>query len=274
MTATATSPGPARVQQFVDLGDALLAYDEAGEGPPVVYAHGLNGSRANDDAWRLIDWSPVAAAGRCLVRYDALGHGQSTGRPVHTDYTWERRSRELLAVLDRVAGPEPADAIGASMGCGALLHAAVKRPERLRRLVLVTPSTAWETRPKAADGLNAAADFVEHAGLTEFFAALPDLPLPSIMEQAPTRPPLPDIPEELYTHVLRGDAASDLPDPEALRGLGHPALILAWADDPGHPVSTAEKLRGLLPGARLHVSPDYADVRSWGDRAAAFLTAD
>jgi pimeloyl-ACP methyl ester carboxylesterase len=51
----------------------------------------------------------------------------------------------------------------------------------------------------------------------------------------------------------------------------HPVLILAWDTDTGHPVSTAQKLADLLPKAELHISHTLADVRTWGDRAAAFF---
>ena len=265
------SSNPAAVQKTLDVGEVVLAYDEAGDGPPVVYAHGLTGSRANDDNWTLTDWSPIVASGRRLVRYDARGHGQSTGRPQYTDYTWPHLADDLFAILDHTVGPEPADVMGTSMGCGTLLHAAVRHPERFRRMVLVIPPTAWETRPTVAKANNTSADIVERRGLAMFLAAVRDLPLPLIQAQAPGTPPAPDISEELFPHVMRGSAATDLPDPEALRALEHETLILAWEQDPTHPVSTSEKLNDLLPNTHLHVSPDYADVTTWGDRAATFL---
>ena len=71
------SPNPAAVQKTLDVGEAVLAYEEIGDGAPVVFAHGLTSSRANEDAWKLTDWAPLVAAGRRLVRYDARGHGRS-----------------------------------------------------------------------------------------------------------------------------------------------------------------------------------------------------
>jgi len=267
------TPNPAAAQQTLDVGEVVLAYDEAGDGPPVVYAHGLTGSRANDDAWMLTDWSPIVASGRRLVRYDARGHGRSTGRPRYTDYTWPYLAGDLLAVLDHTAGPEPADAMGASMGCGTLLYAAIRRPERFRRLVLVIPPTGWETRPAVAKANRTAADIVERRGKAAFLDLIRDLPLPPVQAGAPGTPPDPDISEELYPHVMRGSAATDLPGPDALRTLEHETLILAWDHDPAHPVSTAYKLHELLPNARLRISGDYADTATWGERAAAFLNA-
>jgi pimeloyl-ACP methyl ester carboxylesterase len=263
---------PAAEQQTLDVGEVVLAYDEVGEGPPVVYAHGLTSSRANDDAWKLYDWSALVAAGRRLVRYDARGHGQSTGRPEYADYTWQHLAGDLLALLDRVAGAEAVDVMGASMGCGTLLHAAVRRPERFRRLVLIIPPTAWETRHAVAAASREAADFVESHGLAAYLDTVKDLPLPPVQAQSPGTQPPPAISEELYPHVMRGAAATDLPDPDALRAVRHETLILTWEQDPGHPVTTAQKLNELLPNTRLHISADYADVATWGNRAAAFLT--
>lgn len=267
------SPNLPAEQKTLDLGEVVLAYDETGDGPPVVYAHGLTGSRANDDNWTLTDWSPIVASGRRLVRYDARGHGQSTGRPQYTDYTWPHLAGDLLAILDHTVGQEPADVMGASMGCGTLLYAAIRRPERFRRLVLVIPPTAWETRPAVAKANNTSADIVERRGLAMFLDAVRGIPLAPVQAAAPGTPPDPDIREELYPHVMRGSAATDLPDPEALRALRHETLILAWDHDPSHPVSTSEKLHELLTNSQLHVSGDYADVTTWGDRAAAFLNA-
>ncbi|HEU5356935.1 MAG TPA: alpha/beta hydrolase [Actinocrinis sp.] len=263
---------PETKQQTLDVGEAVLAYEEVGEGPPVVYAHGLSSSRVNEPLYTLNDWSPIVASGRRLIRYDARGHGESTGRPQYADYVWSHLADDLLAVLDRVAGPDPVDVMGASMGCGTLLYAALARPERFNRLVLVIPPTAWDTRVALAEANRAVADVVESRGLDFYLEVTKDVPPPPVHADNPVPLPPPTIPERLYPHVLRGSAASDLPDPEDLRALTHPALILTWAGDTGHPVSTAETLRKVLPNSRLHISPDYSDVLTWGSRAAAFLT--
>jgi pimeloyl-ACP methyl ester carboxylesterase len=263
---------PEAKPRSLDLGEAVLAYDEAGRGRPVVYAHGLGSCRANEPLYTLNDWSPIVDSGRRLIRYDARGHGESSGRPQYTDYIWSHLAADLLAVLDRVAGPDPVDAMGASMGCGTLLYAALERPERFGRLVLVIPPTAWDTRVALAEANRTLADLAESRGLDFVLEVTADVPPPPVHAQSPTPLPPPAIAERLYPHVMRGSAASDLPDPEALRTLTHPTLILTWAGDQGHPVSTAEALRKLMPGSRLHISPDRGDVLTWGERAAAFLT--
>lgn len=204
----------------LDLGEVVLAYEETGRGRPVVYAHGLSSSRAGDPAYTLNDWSPLVASGYRLIRYDARGHGESSGRPEAADYTWPHLAGDLRAVA------------------------------RASREI---------------------ADLAERRGLQFVLEATKDLPPPPIHAEHGGALPPPAIPERLYPHVMRGAADCDLPDPESLRALTHPALILAWAGDPGHPLSTAEALRDLMPNSRLHVSAGYRDVRTWGERAAAFL---
>jgi 3-oxoadipate enol-lactonase len=54
-----------------------------------------------------------------------------------------------------------------------------------------------------------------------------------------------------------------LPAPEAVARIDVPTTILAWVDDPGHPLSTAEALTGLLPHATLAVARTPEDVEAW-----------
>ena len=71
--------------------------------------------------------------------------------------------------------------------------------------------------------------------------------------------------------MLRGAAASDLPSPDAIAALDHPALLLAWAGDPGHPESTAERLHELLPNSELRVAGELKDLFGWSAAITDFL---
>jgi pimeloyl-ACP methyl ester carboxylesterase len=81
----------------------------------------------------------------------------------------------------------------------------------------------------------------------------------------------PAIAEQALPTVLRGAGGSDLPPPRVIEKLEMPVLILAWDTDPGHPLSTAEDLAGLLPDARLDVARRVADISLWPGRVRAFL---
>ncbi|MGW7334103.1 alpha/beta fold hydrolase [Streptomyces sp. NPDC054840] len=249
---------------------AELVYDDTGSGPLAVYAHGGFTSQDVDRRMDLFDWGPVLRTGRRLVRYDARGHGRSTGRPVEADYTYVSLADDLLSLLDHLTVPEPVDAIGSSMGCATCLHAAVREPERFSRLVLLLPPTAWATRGRYARANRVAADTIERQGAGGWLAARGDAHRHAAVADVPEFPPTP--PELILPSVLRGLARSDLPPPTTLAALRCPVLILTWGDDPGHPVSTAATLTDCLPQAELHIARNRADVRGWGLRIAEFLT--
>lgn len=259
-----------REGHFVHRG-ARLVFDDAGAGPLTVYAHGGFVSQSVEDRMGLFDWAPVLDAGRRLIRYDARAHGRSTGDASAADYTYPSLADDLLALLDHLGAAGAVDAMGASMGCGTVLHAAVRAPERFSRLVLLIPPTAWTTRAAYARANRRSAEKVTREGLDAWLAQRRQQPPPAVVSDVPEFPPTP--PERVLPSVLRGLARSDLPPPAKLAGLRMPVLILAWVDDPGHPLSTARTLAEALPGADLHVSQTRADVRTWGERIAGFLVA-
>ncbi|MGC0318609.1 alpha/beta fold hydrolase [Kitasatospora acidiphila] len=255
--------------QTLDVPHARLAYRSTGTGPLAVYAHGALSSRDHERRSGFLDWSPIAAAGLRLVEYDARGHGESTGRPVEADYAYPALADDLRALCDHLAPGDRVHAIGSSMGAATVLHAALAEPERFDRLVLAMPGVAWQAREGRREGLRAAARSVEQQGKTALVTAM-RLGRPPILADTDF-PPVFDVSQELMPTVLRAAAANDLPDPQALRQLPHPTLVLAWDTDPSHPVATAEALAELLPGAAAHISRDLADIRTWGARAAEFL---
>ncbi|MFD1722137.1 alpha/beta fold hydrolase [Amnibacterium endophyticum] len=258
---------------MLEVTGARLAADvRRGSGPAVVALHGLGSSRANEDADGFFGWTAVAEAGRTLVRYDARGHGRSSGAPQPAAYRWEALADDLLAVLDEVSPDEPVDGIGVSMGTGTLLTLAVRRPERFRRLVLVLPPTAWSSRAAQRDLYESSARFVEQRGMDAWVRGTASLPGPPVAEEAGAAALPPDVDGALLPSVLRGAAGSDLPPEADVAGLEHDVLLMPWTGDPGHPMSTAERLLELLPNAALDVMRDGEALRGAGGRAAAFLT--
>jgi 3-oxoadipate enol-lactonase len=246
------------------------ACSRVGTGPPFVWAHGLTSSRASEDERGLLDWAPVVAAGREVIRYDASGHGATGGPLDAAAYEWTQLATDLTELVDDL-GFDRVSAGGASMGCATVLHAAVRAPERFDRLVLVSPPTAWESRPEQAARYEQVAALVERRGKDAFTRAVRAVPPPPIFSGEPSDPAA-DIPEALFPFVFRGAAASDLPAPDDVRRITQPALVLAWDTDPGHPVTTAERLVELLPDAALHVATTVEQIRAWPQQVAAFLS--
>ncbi|MFI5845030.1 alpha/beta fold hydrolase [Catenuloplanes sp. NPDC051500] len=249
------------VDLWVRRPGAELACWVRGDGPAVGYAHGMMLSRAAEEARGLHDWAPVTGTRR-MVRYDARAHGESSGRAVVEDYTWPRLAEDLIAVAEETG---TTDFMGASMGCGTLLWAAVTAPERFRRLVLIIPPTTGVTRAGAARL------YLAEAAAASFDGA-PSAP-PPIFAGLASYPQRVSVGDGLLPSVLRGAAASDLPGRDALAMIRQPALILAWDTDPVHPVGSARMLSEVLPNAKLQVATSEAEVRRWPDEIAEYLNS-
>ncbi|KAA5830548.1 alpha/beta fold hydrolase [Saccharopolyspora hirsuta] len=257
--------------RYLDRGGARIAYQLTGTGAPVGYAHGVLLSRDAVRRFELFDFDALGL-GRQLLTYDQRGHGRSTGRPAADDYRFETAAGDLLALLDAAGIDQPADFAGSSWGCAAVLHAAVAAPRRFRRLALLIPPVSWESGPVQAKQwyFDTADDFdrLGAAGWRQQWARADPVP---IFADHPKFDLAPDVADELIPAALRGVGSSELPAPEAISALEHPALILAWDTDPLHPVATAERLHELLPNSALHVSRTAEDVTSWTGRVADFF---
>lgn len=114
----------------IDLPHATLAGDRReGSGTPLVLVHGFGGSRR--------DWDALVAAlppDLPVIAYDLRGFGQSSGEPA-VPFS---HAEDLLALLDTL-GVAQADLCGMSLGGATVLNVALDHPERVRRLVLVSP---------------------------------------------------------------------------------------------------------------------------------------
>jgi 3-oxoadipate enol-lactonase len=256
--------------------DLAVRDDGAGaaKGLPFVWGHGLLGSMAQEDEAGPLDWSGFGSQQR-LIRYDARGHGSSEATLDPAAYCWPELAGDLLALLDELR-VERAVLGGVSMGCATVLHAAVRAPERAAGLVLVAPPTGWQTRPRQARVYRFSSGLIEALGLCPFrlLGSLPLLVTRSGTLAAMQRATLDQLGQadpRAVVAAMRGAGESDLPDPGALRRLAMPVLVLAWAGDPVHPVSTAERLVELLPEVELHVAHSDDALLEWSAVVREFL---
>ncbi|MCB1256899.1 MAG: alpha/beta hydrolase [Microthrixaceae bacterium] len=113
------------------VGDIEVAWTQSGEGPPVVFIHGLAEDRrtwsAQQDA--ITDFTTYA--------YDLRGHGDtSLGE---ADATAEQLSMDLVRFLETVTGP--AICVGFSLGGTVVLGAAATNPELVQRAIVLGTSS-------------------------------------------------------------------------------------------------------------------------------------
>ena len=251
-------------------------YRLTGEGPDIVWGHGLTSSMADEDELALVDWNAAGARHRVL-RYDARGHGGSDSTTEIDAYSWEALAHDQLALADAV-GIDRYVAAGASMGAATALHAALLAPDRVRALVLVIPPTGWETRA-AQTGLYAAmADLVETGRHAELLAASAEVPPPDPVADEPLwtgrfERKLAETDPLRLARVFRGAGTADLPSHEAIATIAVPVLILAWTGDATHPLTTAARLQELMPQSELAVATTRAGVDTWSSRTATFVSS-
>jgi 3-oxoadipate enol-lactonase len=252
-----------------------LALTDIGDGPALIWGHGLTSCRAQDDQMGLLP--PALPPDRFrLVRYDARGHGESEGTTDPADYSYLALAQDQLALADAL-GLDRFAAGGASLGAGTALHTAVLAPERVWALLVVIPPTGWAGREERGAWYVESARIAEEEGtdvLTERALAEPVAslfaPFASEILKA-TRERYSGWDPAVLAALLRGVGGSDLPPEDEVAGITAPTLVLAWVGDHVHPVATAERLGELIPHAEVHVSDSLRDLTTWGPRALEFL---
>jgi pimeloyl-ACP methyl ester carboxylesterase len=248
--------------------------DEANEA--FLWGHGLMGSMAQEDAAGMLPWAGLEDAYR-VVRWDARGHGRSDSTSDPEDYRWQELAVDLWDLADSLA-VERAVIGGVSMGAATALHAAVAAPERVRGVVLMAPPTAWDSRARQARFYRGLAKLVGAIGLGPI-ARLGDLAARAVSNEG-----LAAIQRSVTQNMrradarsvqltLRGAALSDLPELDRIAELQAPTLILAWKQDPSHPLSTSRDLVERMSNAELHVAESFDDIRNWSSRVRAFLAS-
>lgn len=266
MTAWGSS-APTRTG-LVQVRDANFMVEVVGaRGPAFIWTHGILSSRAQEDAEGLLDWRNIVDQDWRWVRYDLRGHGESSGTNNVAAYSWREAGRDLVELANTLNIPRFAGG-GCSTGCAALLEAALEVPERIDRIVLVLPPAAWEDRPAQVERYQTLAAHLRTQGVAEWTATA----RPPILDAEPNLPPFaPQVSMDWLPSVLRGSAASDLPEPERISHLGQPTLILAWDTDENHPLSTAQRLAELLPRAELNIARTMRQIYDWPHLVARFI---
>ncbi|WP_238146615.1 alpha/beta fold hydrolase [Ornithinimicrobium murale] len=222
----------------------------AGSGRPrTVFAHGLAGSIPTTRPY-----AGKVPGARTFLHF--RGHGDSA----NPEGPWQYAdlAAELWAVADHVGATQ---ALGISMGAGALCAGLAADPDRFERIVLVLP---------------AAIDRPRQDGAMARFALLADL-VDGGDREAVARHLLADEPADVAAdpgvqHWAREQAGrlvgsgvaaglrslpsrTPLTDREVLARVSAPILLIAQEGDKAHPASVARELAEVLPSVTLLVLP-------------------
>ena len=136
-------PGLEQPARFPRAGDVKAKgvntfFIEAGEGPPVLMLHGLGATNSSmlPSLWDL-------AKDHRVIAPDLPGFGDS-GKPLRS-YDAGFYARWVIALLDRLEIAK-VSIVGNSLGGRVALEAGLFAPDRVERLVLLTPSPAFIRR--------------------------------------------------------------------------------------------------------------------------------
>jgi pimeloyl-ACP methyl ester carboxylesterase len=252
-------------QRWVPIGGSPVNVIELGEGPAVVFVHGLGGSWQN---W--LEQLPVFARDHRVLAFDLPGFGSSPMPPGRI--SMDGYVQTVLGLLD-ACGIERAAVVGNSMGGLISAELAAAAPERVTQLALISPAgVPIRRRERQLPALRLLYPLVAYAGGL----------IGTNADAIARRPRL----RNLLLRTVAHSPAAIAPQlaAEQLRGMGKPGLWPALVDLIGHSVSDrlgaiscptlivwgehdhvlpahhAEIFAAAIPGARKVLYPDTAHV--------------
>lgn len=252
---------------YAQVGPYRVHYYEGGEGPPLVFVHGLGAESLN--------WVPAMLDFRHqfhVYAIDLLGHGD-TEKP-DIAYTIEQQSEMLRQFFD-TKNITSADLVGVSMGGWVSLKLAIEHPEVVHRLVVAD-----------AAGLKFQTDIT----VKNFLPAKPEEFAAFMAMLTPRRYYVPYPIERDFLHQVSENAwvtrrifdsfltYQDVLDGK-LESVKAPVLVIWGKEENLIPLSVGEQMKQQLPNASLLVCADsghLAVYECWNKLepdVAAFLSS-
>ena len=251
MSSTATNDG------------VKLAYEEHGEGEPLLFVQGLGYDRHG--------FGPLpgllASDDFRVVVFDNRGVGDSD--VPEGPYSVEMLAADAVSVLD-AAGIESAHVLGVSLGGFVAQELALSYPDRVRKLVLCStaPGSVPPSYPMPERGLQAFAQFPT-LGREAGFRLMVENSLGDhgVRER-------PELVEEIFRYRLeRGPtlagwqaqayAGATFDAYERIPAIMAPTLVVQADADFVIDVRNAQLLAERIPGARLEIIPDRGHLVIW-----------
>ena len=241
----------------IDRNGRKLEYEVSGEGPALVFLHGLGGSV--NQIKSLYDAIP----GVKLIVPNQQGHGESV--PDWEHFGFDSLADDVIALLDCL-GIKKAVIAGISMGAAVSLNLAVRYPSYVQKLILIRNVWSWEAmsadRQKAYDDLGRCLEcyqestdddwklWIEHFWSTEGGKNV-KAARSTYTENAFSLPFREDY------NVLWNKKYSLLPpqipvsNREEIERIMIPTLVIACKNDFCHPFECSEKLYHTIPGSEI-----------------------
>jgi pimeloyl-ACP methyl ester carboxylesterase len=255
-------------QRWIEVDGVPANVIDIGEGPPLVFVHGLSGSWQN---W--LEQLPEFSRDHRCIAVDLPGFGES---PMPRDeITISGYGRWLDGLFDALE-IDGAAVVGNSMGGFIAAETAIKFPHRVERLVLVAAAGLSIEHQRGLDPMRRALELGET--LIEFGLAFGIGRSSALMKRPRGRKALlwgvaahpEDISPALVAEQLKGapkkgflpalEALSNYPIRDRLDDIGCPTLIVWGPKDRLVPVKDAHEFDELIPDSRLKIYDDTGHV--------------
>lgn len=250
-------------QAWIDVDGVSTRYAEAGppDAPSVLMLHGTGGH------WETFapTIGPLSRHFRC-VAVDMVGNGFSA-KPDY-DYEISVYARHALGLLDAL-GVRRASIIGMSLGAWVAARLAIDEPERVQKLILMSPAGLVATASNMARIRAERTQAVENPTWESIKAIFDHL----IADEANRLPDLIALRQAIYRlpetrkvidHVLILQDPQvrerNLIPPDQWQRIAAPTLVVASGKDHGEYQSTARRVAGFIPNSEVLEMPE---VRHW-----------
>ncbi len=235
---------------YAPVNGLRMYYEVHGRGEPLVLLHGAFMTIHSN--WE--GWIGELSRTRKVIAVEMQGHGRTADIP--REISGENSADDVAALLDHL-GLSRADLLGYSMGGGVAMQVAVRHPDRVRRVVVI--SSAFRRDGRVRDG---------HEAITKLTADLfKGSPIEAEYERlSPTPDRFPQFVERL---VVADSRAKDL-TADQLRSTPAPMLFIHGDADGIRLEHVAEMFRlkggethgdlGPRSASRLAILPDTTHV--------------
>ncbi len=119
------------VTGYAPVNGLKMYYEVHGQGEPLVLLHGA--FMAITDEWR--DWANELAKTHKVIAVEMQGHGRTAD--IKRDLTYENLADDIGGLLDYLKIPN-ADVMGYSLGAGVAMQIAIRHPEKVRKVVVIS----------------------------------------------------------------------------------------------------------------------------------------
>lgn len=222
-----------------------LAYNESGDGPAIVFVHGIAG--ASLGGAELLE---AALGGRArMLSYDRRGYGESGCPEPYVSTTAAEQGEDLGALL-AATGAAGATAVGDGFGSLVVLDRLIRAPGELGAAVLCDPPLLAFV-PEAAEQLAAEREQIEAAVASGGPEAAVELWVP------PDDPASGQARKDFRGTLADWSATASLPVTRAeLEAIAVPVTVVTGPDTPPHVAAAADALAAAIPGCGRRTDGD------------------